>query len=642
MTLHAAGQAWHQAVLAPRWKIVRLLPSAGPALIAGLLVANAIIGSLPVAFILTTSALVGHVPAAVASGVGSSAFSALLHAFWLTSICFLAQQCLMAVQVALGECVKQRVDGVLRDQTMGVVMQSPGIAPMEDKEMANALSELTRLLESAYTPGSACAGLLALVARYVRLLGLLCVIGRVTSWPSALAVGATTLLFRYGNRGGLRKYSVVWRDVAGISRRAQHLRELTMGAAAAKEIRIFGLAPWLSQRYAETYSAAVGRVAARRREIYLGPYVLFTSVGLLVSTAVAVSMARHAIVSAVPLSDVALGLQALVMALLLGDFYPESDVPTQNGMRAVAALDEVRARLAAHAAGTSRKGAPVAASLPSRCIRFEHVVFRYPGAERNILDGLTLELPAGKCTAIVGVNGAGKTTLVKLLTRLYAPTAGAISADGADIGQLDARAWRRQISVIFQDFIRYELSCADNIALGAAHVPRDVEALRTAAQRAGILDHFAQQPLGLETPLGRAYTAGVELSGGQWQRVAIARSFYALLAGAQVLVLDEPTSALDVRAEAAFFDQFMDLTRGVTSVLISHRFSSVRRANHIIVIDGGRVVEQGTHAELVLAGARYAELFRLQAECFSEAAAVPSGGRSLRAAAPDLQEGGAS
>jgi ATP-binding cassette subfamily B protein len=245
------------------------------------------------------------------------------------------------------------------------------------------------------------------------------------------------------------------------------------------------------------------------------------------------------------------------------------------------------------------------------------VSFSYPGSERLVLDGLDLELPVGRCTAIVGVNGAGKTTLVKLLTRLHDPTAGRITADGIAIDDFDVRAWRRQVSVIFQDFVRYELTAADNIALGAAYAPRDETAVRRAAERAGALGAFSEHPQGLATMLGRGYEGGVDLSGGQWQRLAIARSLYALSAGAKLLVLDEPTSALDVRAEAAFFDSFVELTRGVTSILISHRFSSVRRADNIVVIEGGRVIEQGDHDELLAAGRTYSRLFNLQAERFA-------------------------
>jgi ATP-binding cassette subfamily B protein len=245
------------------------------------------------------------------------------------------------------------------------------------------------------------------------------------------------------------------------------------------------------------------------------------------------------------------------------------------------------------------------------------VGFRYPCGRPAVLDGLDLVLPAGRCTAVVGVNGAGKTTLVKLLTRLYEPTAGRITVDGTDLRALPVDGWRRQVSVVFQDFVRYELTAAENIACGAVHLPPDRDAVRAAAARAGVLDVLERLPRGLDTVLSRAHRGGAELSGGQWQRVAIARSLYALDAGARLLILDEPTAALDVRAEAAFFDSFVALTRGVTSVLISHRFSSVRRADRVAVLDGGRVVELGGHAELLASEGHYARLFRLQAERFA-------------------------
>jgi ATP-binding cassette subfamily B protein len=234
-----------------------------------------------------------------------------------------------------------------------------------------------------------------------------------------------------------------------------------------------------------------------------------------------------------------------------------------------------------------------------------------------VLDHLDLTLNAGDCTAIVGLNGAGKTTLVKLLARLYEPTSGAVQVDGRDAREFTVDAWRRQIGVIFQDFTRYELSVTDNIAVGAIERPVDMAVIRAAADKAGMVEAIDALPCGFDTLLARHYDDGAELSGGQWQRIAIARALYAVDAGARVLVLDEPTAALDVRAEAEFFDQFVALTRGVTTLLISHRFSSVRHADRIVVLEDGRVVEDGTHESLLAGGGRYADLFHLQAERFA-------------------------
>jgi len=235
-----------------------------------------------------------------------------------------------------------------------------------------------------------------------------------------------------------------------------------------------------------------------------------------------------------------------------------------------------------------------------------------------VFAGLNLTIEAGRTTAIVGVNGAGKTTLMKLLARLYEPTSGGIYVDGVNIADIDLREWRRTLSVVFQDFVRYEFTAADNIAMGAAFDAPDRAAVEAAAAKTGMLETLSDAPHGLDTILARAYEDGIDLSGGQWQRVAIARSLYSVDKGARVLVLDEPTAALDVRAEAEFFDQFMELTEGLTTVLISHRFSSVRRADTIVVVEDGRVVEAGSHEELVANNSRYRLLFELQARRFRE------------------------
>ncbi|GEK22007.1 ABC transporter ATP-binding protein [Cellulomonas xylanilytica] len=613
-------RSWYRSAVVPRFVIARLLPTAGGGLVAALLLLDVVLGLLPVAFVLATSVVVGQVPAAVDGGTGSAAWGALVRTFVLAAVLFLARQVLAPLQTALGVRMQRRIDGALRDRALRIALRSTSIAPMEDQATLEALTEATREFEADFrSPGASAAGLLALVARYVQLVGFAAVIGVVVSWPAAAAILVATLVFRYGQRGGLRRYSQVWKEVVGFRRRSVYLREVAMGPEAAKEMRVFGLAGWFSDEYTDATQHMLDPVAARRRQLYLVPYLVYTAVGLVISAGVLVSIARSASAGEITLTALALGIQSVVAAIALGEYYPESDVQTQYGMQAVAALAEFEDRMAAAEARLPQTGPglPVPPDAPSSGLRFDDVHFTYPGSSRPVLDGLDLELPAGLCTAIVGVNGAGKTTLVKLLTRLHEPTSGRLTVDGTDLAALDVAAWRRQVSVVFQDFVRYELSAADNIAVGAVHVPRDPAVLRGAAERAGIAEAVDALPAGFATTLSRAYEGGADLSGGQWQRIAIARSLYALDAGARLLVLDEPTSALDVRAEADFFDRFVELTRGVTSVLISHRFSSVRRADRIVVIDAGRVVEQGTHDELVVADGHYARLFRLQAERFA-------------------------
>jgi ATP-binding cassette subfamily B protein len=246
------------------------------------------------------------------------------------------------------------------------------------------------------------------------------------------------------------------------------------------------------------------------------------------------------------------------------------------------------------------------------------VRFAYPGTRRHVFAGLDLTIAAGSSLAIVGGNGAGKTTLVKLLARLHEPQGGRICVDGVPVDELDPASWRRQLAVIFQDFVRYELPAADNVGFGGIGRRADATTLGAAAARAGALDVVTGLPGGWATPLNRQYRGGADLSGGEWQRIALARAMYAVDAGARVLVLDEPTANLDVRSEAALFEDFLDLTRGLTTILISHRFSTVRHADRICVLDGGCVVEDGGHEELLAAGGRYAEMFLLQAERFRD------------------------
>ncbi|MDQ6910532.1 MAG: ABC transporter ATP-binding protein, partial [Actinomycetota bacterium] len=261
--------------------------------------------------------------------------------------------------------------------------------------------------------------------------------------------------------------------------------------------------------------------------------------------------------------------------------------------------------------------------LPSTAIRFEGVAFRYPGQSREIFQGLNLDIAASRSLAIVGANGAGKTTFVKLLARLYDPTNGCITVDGIDLASIDARAWQRRIAAIFQDFVHYPLSVADNVGLGAFERAGDTLALAAAARRAGAEQIIGGLPGGWDAVLSRRTRGGVELSGGQWQRVALARALFAVDSGASVLILDEPTAALDVRAEAAFYDRFLELTTGITTIVISHRFSTVRRADRIVVIDNGQVVEDGDHNSLLAAGGRYARMFRLQAAHLADEGEAP-------------------
>ena len=272
----------------------------------------------------------------------------------------------------------------------------------------------------------------------------------------------------------------------------------------------------------------------------------------------------------------------------------------------VAAVARLRPAMAP--LGALSTGDEPAGRAPEREIALRDVSFRYPGTDRPVFSGLDLVVPAGTSLAIVGQNGAGKTTLAKLLCRLYDPDEGAIVVDGIDLRQIDLAEWRNGVTAVFQDFVRFELSLRENVDPGGQ--------ADDAAVRAALVDAGADQLADLDTPLAKGYTDGTDLSGGQWQRVALARALCAVRRGARLVLLDEPTAQLDVRGEAAVFDRVLTATRDATTILISHRFSTVRHADRICVLEHGHVVEQGSHDELMARGGRYQTMFELQARRF--------------------------
>jgi ATP-binding cassette subfamily B protein len=266
----------------------------------------------------------------------------------------------------------------------------------------------------------------------------------------------------------------------------------------------------------------------------------------------------------------------------------------------------------AHAAGRAGGTNGVATTSETDGLVLDDVGFRYPGQTSFALRHVSLRVPPGQSLALVGQNGSGKTTLIKLLTGLYEPTEGRVLLDGRDLRDWDPRDLRARIGVIFQDYNRYPFSLGENVGVGSSSHMNDEERVWRALRRGGA-DDIARAKSGLETPLGRWFKSdGVELSGGQWQRVALSRAF--MREEADILILDEPTSALDAEAEQAVFERFKELAEGRTMILISHRFPTVRSADRIVVLAGGEVVEEGTHAALVARDGRYARLFKLQAQ----------------------------
>jgi ATP-binding cassette subfamily B protein len=407
------------------------------------------------------------------------------------------------------------------------------------------------------------------------------------------------------------------RSAGPALRRSWYMLGLAWKPAAAKEMRVFGLADWGAERHREEWLEAMEPAWAQWRaldaRVWLAGVVVLLAYG-----AVAALLGSAAYHRDIGLRELATLLPMLPASLAAGSI-TFADVQLELSLSALPDLDAVVSGLGGVASlAGAHAGEPVG-DRPRTNVRLTAVSFAYPGGD-PVLHGLDLELPAGRSLGLVGVNGAGKSTLISLLARMREPTAGAITADGIDLRAFAARDWQRGVAVVYQDFARLPLSAAENVGLFGDGRP-DRARLDRAAERAGAAEIIAGLPAGWETVLAPRYTGGVDLSGGQWQRIALARALYAVDAGARLLVLDEPTSQLDIRGEAAFYDRFLELTRGVTSIVISHRFASVRRADRIAVLDAGQITELGTHAQMLALGGTYAEMFRAQAQRFAQTAA---------------------
>lgn len=599
-----------------RLQILRLIGTLGPRAIAGAALLQAAAGAAPVAFIVTTSVVIGRVPGALQHGVHSAEWRGLRDALIVTGVLFVATELVTPVQYAFGDAIAWRVDDVLRDRILAASLAPVGLEALEQQaSLDRLLGMVDATRDAGFTAGGACAGTFALGSRYLRWALGASLVGVAYTWWAALAVAASALFVRIGIRSGLGRLITFEGSFWPQRRRRAYLRDLLTAPDAAKEVRVFGLLAWLHERFRAAALDAVRPVWRVRRRVVLRPYAVSVPLALVLSGIVTVLAVRAAAHGDLSLTRLLFVLQAVVVVGTLGEFFSESDFQTEVGMSAYDALRDFE-RAAAAAAAPALPARDLS-GVPHTSIRFEDVSFAYPGSDRTVFDGLDLELEAGRSLAIVGLNGAGKTTLVKLLVRLYEPTAGRIAVDGVDLRDLEPAGWRGRVAAIFQDFVHYELSVADNVGFGAPRLLGDPERLRAVLERVGARRFVEALPRGAETILSRTYDDGADLSGGQWQRIAIARALMAVEGGASVLILDEPTANLDVRAEAAFYDRFLALTQGLTTILISHRFSTVRRADRIVVLDDGAVVEDGTHDELVARDGRYAAMFRLQASRFA-------------------------
>lgn len=424
-------------------------------------------------------------------------------------------------------------------------------------------------------------------------------------WLMLLLVAALVPAFLGEAHFNARSYTLDFRRTPE-RRELDYIRVTAASVDTAKEIKIFGLAPFLIERYrslSESFYRARRRIAAARAAWG----TLFSALGTGGYYLAYLWMIGAALAGRLTIGDLTflagsfLRLRALVEGLLTGF---SATAGQALYLEDLFGFFNERPRILPPA-----QPRPVPRPIREG-FRFEGVGFRYPGAEAWAVRDLSFTLRAGETLALVGENGAGKTTLVKLLARLYDPDEGRITLDGHDLRDVDPEDLRAAMGVIFQDFVRYALSAGDNIAVGRIEARGDAPRIAEAARRS-LADRIIDRlPEGYAQMLGKRFRQGVELSGGEWQKLAIARAY---MREAEVLILDEPTAALDARSEFEVFQRLKELSAGKTAVLISHRFSSVRMADRILVLAGGRVEASGTHDELIAQGGRYAELFELQA-----------------------------
>ena len=551
----------------PEWQFFAALPAADARLAAAWWLVLVLRGILPTALAVAMGVLVS----AVAQG------APLARPLTFVGVAFVAIQVLAPLHQAIGTNLGSRVAAWLYDRLAAAGTRPPGMGHLEDPALAADLTA-ARDFDLGMTGPPMHINMDFIAAGLVQtVVGLAsaAVLFAYAWWAPLLLAGSWAATHWF-----LRE-SAVWRDrntdrVRAAQRHAEYAYRLAVDPSAAKEVRLFGLADWVMERFVSRRRLLhdLQHEATRLRERPLAWSLLaVASANLIVfaSLASAASAGRLDLGRLVVFAQVAVGVSAIAFGglswALDGAAAP---------VAAIARLEPAMSVRGALALPVSRR--PVPATMPAREIRFRDLSFSYPGASQPVLDGFDLTIPAGSSLAIVGQNGAGKTTLAKLLCRLYDPQRGAIEVDGVDLRELDLEAWRARLAAVFQDFIRFERTLRDNVAPAGAPDELVTEALRDAG---------ADRLASLDTPLARGYEGGTELSGGQWQRVALARALCAVRLGAGLVLLDEPTAQLDVRGEAEIFDRILAATRNLTTILISHRFSTVRHADRIGVVEGG-------------------------------------------------------
>ncbi len=585
--------ALKKLVARQEWQFFTVLPRADRPLALLWWMILVLRGLLPAFFVIA----MGHLIGVVQRG------SELTAALGYVGILFFLLQILTPVHQALSANLGSKTAAWLYDELTSACVAPAGMIHLENPQHTNDLT-MARDFDLGISGPPLSISMDFIASGLVEFIGGVasaCVLFAYSWWAPLLLAGAWL-----GTHWLLRE-SGVWKDrntdeVQNAQRHADYSYRIAVDPPAAKELRMFGLSGWTIDRFRDQrrYLHELRWAATRLRE-----RSVFWSVLLVVAANVILfwSMAQAATGGYLPLDRIvtfsfaAIGTSMIAFGGLSWAL-DGAAAPASAVLRLQAAMSET---------GKLNDGELSVVGMPQQDIEFNNLTFQYPTSSSPVLKGFSLTIPAGSSLAIVGQNGAGKTTLAKLLCRLYDPSSGNILIDGIDIRKLELSSWRKNVTAVFQDFIRFELTLRENVApKGAAD-----EVILAALAEAGA-EHLAE----LDTILSKSYAGGTDLSGGQWQRVALARTLCAVKLGASLVLLDEPTAQLDIRGEAEIFDRVLASTRNATTILISHRFSTVRKADKICVLEHGEVIELGSHKELMEFNGRYRTMFDLQASRF--------------------------
>lgn len=594
--------------IAGRARALLLLREAGWPVAAGVVGTELLQGAVPAA----TAVALAWVVSAVRVGGTNEAFGPIAASLAAYGAVVWLNHALDAVGRPLQYLAKLRLDGARRTRVARLAALSPTIDVLERPEVR----EMVRLAKAQpsnwteRTPGDAALGQLNALSAMAGVAMSCAVVGSYALWLVPIVLVPASLSRALMTHFS-RRFVTVWRRGLREGLMAHVWEQMLVKPAAGKEVRVFGFAELAAVRNRKHLSAMmepVWAVGMRSMRAQITRFVLVAG-GLAICFAAVADAAAHGRTSVAVETAVLLAAWSAYQSLTYYD--SRAVLGAAPGERAYKCLGE----LLSPDAPSSLPAPESAAVMATPFVRFDGVGFRYPGVPAPALDGLDLEVRPGELLAVVGLNGAGKSTLVKLLSGLYRPSTGRVSADGVDIWA-GIEQWRQRISVAFQEPARYHLSLKENIVLGRPNLAPDDQAIWAAVDEAGLAGAIERLPNGLATLLSTSRAGGVELSGGQWQQIVLARALYALRLGARVLVLDEPTAHLDVRSEMAVFSRLASRRGAASIVLVSHRLSTVRQADRIVLIEGGKVTECGDHSQLMAAGGTYAHMFMAQAERF--------------------------